>query len=223
MSAVLKIAATSPGNERYPFALGLDQLAAAGALSRGCATIEDLRQSEMVTTPQVMLEVFSPDECRRIVERCERHQLHQGQISHQQENYRRASAAWIAPDDDTRWIYERVATMVAKLNRWYRYDLFGFLEPLHFVRYDAGGKFDWHLDAGGARTCTRKLSVSVQLSDPGDYEGGGLEFCPQGELHRARYHGSAIVFPSMLAHRVTPIERGVRRAIVAWIHGPSFR
>ena len=223
MTAALKIAAASPGNERYPFALGLDQLAAAGPLSRGFATIEDLRQSEMVTTPQVMLEVFSPDECRRIVERSEQEQLREGQISHPQENYRRANAAWITPGDETRWIYERIATLVAKLNRWYRYDLFGFLEPLHFVRYDAGGKFDWHLDAGGGGTCTRKLSVSVQLSPPGDYEGGALEFCPQGELHRGRYHGSAIVFPSMLAHRVTPIERGVRRAIVAWIHGPSFR
>jgi PKHD-type hydroxylase len=223
MSAVLKIAATSPGNERYPFALGLDDLVAGGTLTRSFATLAELRASEMVTTPQVMLEVFSPEECRRIVERCEQERLHQGQISHEQENYRRANAAWITPADNTRWIYERIAGLVAKLNRWYRYDLFGFLEPLHFVRYDAGGKFDWHLDAGGGGTCTRKLSVTVQLSSPGDYDGGGLEFCPQGELHRSRYHGSAIVFPAMLAHRVTPVERGVRRAIVAWIHGPSFR
>jgi PKHD-type hydroxylase len=223
MTAALKIAATSPGHERYPFALGLDDLAASTAGPRRFASLADLRETEIVSTPQVMLEVFSPEECRRIVERCESQPLHQGQVAQERENYRRANAAWISPDGDTRWIYERIAAMVAKLNRWYRYDLYGFLEPLHFVRYDPGGKFDWHLDAGGDRTCTRKLSVSVQLSSPDDYGGGGLEFCPQGELHRSRYHGSAIVFPSVLAHRVTPVERGVRRAIVAWIHGPSFR
>jgi PKHD-type hydroxylase len=170
-----------------------------------------------------MLGLFTPAECARIVAACGSHQLHAGQLVQERENYRRASAAWIAPDGDTRWIYERIATMIAKLNGWYRYELFGFLEPLHFIRYDAGGKFDWHLDCGGDRTCTRKLSVTVQLSSPHDYDGGGLEFCPQGELHRSRYQGAATVFPSMLAHRVTPVERGPRHAIVAWIHGPSFR
>ncbi len=222
MSANLqRLVQASPGTDRFPFALGLDELA--GDRARNAVSLDAIAENQLVATPQVMLELFTPAECARIVERCESEPLHAGQVVQERENYRRANAAWIAPFDDTRWIYERMASMVASINRWYRYDLFGFLEPLHFVRYDEGGKFDWHLDCGGDRTCTRKLSVTVQLSSPQDYSGGGLEFCPQGELHRSRYHGAATVFPSVLAHRVTPIERGVRRAIVAWIHGPSFR
>jgi PKHD-type hydroxylase len=224
LSAVLRDGAgASGGASRYPFALGLGELAPE-ALSRGkFAALEAVAENELVTTPQVMLGLFSAEECARIVRQCESRALHAGQVSQERENYRKASAAWIRPDDDTLWIYHRISSMVAKLNAWYRYELYGFLEPLHFVRYDPGGKFDWHLDCGGARTCTRKLSVTVQLTAPQEYEGGGLEFCPQGELHRGRYHGAAIVFPSTLAHRVTPVETGVRRALVAWIHGPSFR
>lgn len=224
MSAVLRDgAAASGGASRYPFALGLGELAPEAGARGKFAALEAVSENELVTTPQVMLGLFSPEECARIVGQCESRALHAGQVSQERENYRKASAAWIRPDDDTLWIYHRISSMVAKLNAWYRYELYGFLEPLHFVRYDPGGKFDWHLDCGGDRTCTRKLSVTIQLSAPGDYAGGGLEFCPQGELHRARYHGAAIVFPSTLAHRVTPVSQGVRRALVAWIHGPSFR
>jgi PKHD-type hydroxylase len=225
MNAIAKeLARSSPGSERHPFALGLPDIVIEPTIAmRRFQPLESVAANDLVVSPQVMLDLFTPGECARIVATCGSHPLHAGQLLQERENYRRASAAWIALDGDTRWVYERIATMIAKLNGWYRYELFGFLEPLHFIRYDEGGKFDWHLDCGSDRTCTRKLSVTVQLSPPGDYAGGALEFCPQGELHRSRYQGAATVFPSMLAHRVTPVERGVRHAIVAWIHGPSFR
>jgi PKHD-type hydroxylase len=225
MNAIVQeLAKSSPGSVRYPFALALPDLVTEPTIAmKRFQPLEGLCANEVVVTPHVMLGLFTPEECARVIAACAPHPMHAGQLVQERENYRRASAAWITPDADTRWIYERIATMIAKLNGWYRYDLYGMLEPLHFIRYDEGGKFDWHLDCGSDRTCTRKLSVTVQLSDPRDYAGGALEFCPQGELHRSRYQGAATVFPSMLAHRVTPVDRGVRHAIVAWIHGPSFR
>jgi PKHD-type hydroxylase len=224
VSAVLRNdAAEGAAVPRHAFALGLGELAPELGARRRFASLDSVSETQLVTTPQVMLGLFSPEECARIAAHGDSRQLHPGQVTQERENYRRASAAWLRPDADTLWVYQRITAMIAKLNAWYRYDLYGFLEPLHFVRYDTGGKFDWHLDCGGDMTCTRKLSVTIQLSDPATYEGGGLEFCPQGELHRSRYHGAATVFPSTLAHRVTPVERGVRRALVAWIHGPSFR
>jgi PKHD-type hydroxylase len=73
----------------------------------------------------------------------------------------------------------------------------------------------------------RKLSVTVNLSDPGDYTGGDLEFLngigqllTQPEL---RQRGSIVVFPSTLGHRVTPITSGVRYALVGWMVGPPIR
>jgi len=204
----------------FAFALSLSQ---AAPDIRAAVGLESMAANELAITPQVMLGLFTPSECGRIIAVCEARPLQRGGLVQERENYRLARAGWIAADENTNWIYGRIAKLAARLNRWYRYDLFGFLEPLHFIRYDTGGKFDWHLDCGGNRTCTRKLSITVQLTAPQEYDGGALEFCPQGELHRSRYHGAATIFPSMLAHRVTPVTRGVRHAIVGWIHGPSFR
>ena len=39
----------------------------------------------------------------------------------------------------------------------------------------------------------------------------------------ARELGAATVFPSYLAHRVAPVQSGVRRSLVAWAYGPAFR
>jgi PKHD-type hydroxylase len=70
---------------------------------------------------------------------------------------------------------------------------------------------------------TRKISMSVQLSEDDDYIGGDLEFCPHGVIDEFRGIGNVICFPAYIAHRVLPIASGMRQALVAWIHGASFR
>ena len=70
----------------------------------------------------------------------------------------------------------------------------------------------------------RKLSLSVQLTDPADYDGGDLEFVNHlGNEDEFRKQGSIIVFPSYLSHRVTTVTRGARRSMIAWVFGPPFR
>jgi PKHD-type hydroxylase len=76
----------------------------------------------------------------------------------------------------------------------------------------------------------RKLSVTVSLSDPKEYEGGNLKF-DLGPHRSDRYHtceeirprGSIIVFPSHIQHQVTPVTRGTRYSLVAWNLGKPFR
>ncbi len=90
------------------------------------------------------------------------------------------------------------------------------------VIYDPG-HFDWHLCQipGGAQ---RKLSFSLQLTDPADYDGCELELHGGAKsLVAPRMRGAIITFPSSAMHRVTPIRRGIRRAVVIWTAGPSFR
>lgn len=88
--------------------------------------------------------------------------------------------------------------------------------------------YDWHCDVFWENTAPfdRKLSVVVQLSDGGDYEGGDFQFnggfpCPDAQALREK--GTIIVFPSFLEHRVTPMVSGVRKSLVAWVEGPSWR
>ena len=76
---------------------------------------------------------------------------------------------------------------------------------------------------GNSIYSARKLSITVQLSDPADYEGGDLEFFPQPRQPAVRDRGAMIIFPSFIAHRVTPISHGTRRSLVAWVSGTTFR
>ena len=91
------------------------------------------------------------------------------------------------------------------------------VEPPQLAEYATGDKYDWHLDYGPGHAAFRKLSVSVQLSDPKDYEGGELEMWPSTVAPRGQ--GALIVFPSFLPHRVRPVTRGVRYSLVAWAVG----
>lgn len=104
------------------------------------------------------------------------------------------------------------------------------MEPAQFSEYKKGHFYNWHKDVSvNNNTPHRKLSISVNLSDPKDYEGGDLEMrnywgsqdlkMPTAEL---RKQGTVIVFPSMLMHRVTEVTKGTRYSLVQWYSGPQF-
>ena len=91
--------------------------------------------------------------------------------------------------------------------------------------YDGSGThYDWHVDNNMLTDLPpRKLSMSVQLSDPDDYDGGGLEISDGQIVEATDARGAVIVFPSYRVHRVTPVTEGVRRSLVVWANGPAFR
>lgn len=136
---------------------------------------------------------------------------------------RYAQARWLYPSAETQFIRNLLDEMIRIANREFGYDIDTFREPLLHVTYPVGGHFSWHTDTAYASMATRKLSVSILLSEPDSYEGGHLEFCPGGALKNATEAGSAVVFPSYMAHRITPVTRGERVALVAWMHGREFR
>lgn len=134
--------------------------------------------------------------------------------------------AWMARGADTEWLYDRIERVARVLNHQiYQFDLAGFSESFQYTVYHAseGGHFDWHVDQipNGAH---RKLSFSLQLSDPASYEGCELELHGgRTPLVAPRTRGALIAFPSYAMHRVTPIRKGTRRALVIWTAGPPFR
>ena len=77
----------------------------------------------------------------------------------------------------------------------------------------------------------RKLSMTVNLTDPKNYKGGNLKFDFGPHAARGRYHtcteirprGSVIVFPSDRYHQVTPITSGTRYSLVMWTLGAPWR
>jgi PKHD-type hydroxylase len=139
------------------------------------------------------------------------------------EGYRKGATRLIPLSAKSGWLYDRISEIFVRVNQWYRFDITGFVDSLLYCEYPERGHFDWHIDCGEGHTSTRKISVSVQLSDGPEYDGGGLEFAAYGELREARRLGTAVAFPAFLHHRVAPVTRGTRRSLVAWAHGPMFR
>jgi PKHD-type hydroxylase len=176
-----------------------------------------------VSSPLVFTGIFSAEDCRRIISLSENRRQRAGTMMYARPNVRKSTIAWIDIQADSQWLYEKVWNTFQAVNRWFKYDLFGLVDEIQFAKYGVGDGFGWHLDAGGGQTSTRKLSMSVQLCDDGEYGGGDLEICACPQLDPHRRCGTLIVFPSFLAHQVTPVTRGTRCSLVAWAHGPTFK
>ena len=78
------------------------------------------------------------------------------------------------------------------------------------------------MDCGEGMSATRKISLSIPLTDRAAYEGGDLEINNNGvQIKATDEQGSITFFPSYLYHRVTPVTKGERWVIVVWVHGPD--
>jgi len=77
----------------------------------------------------------------------------------------------------------------------------------------------------------RKLSMTINLNKPGEYEGGNLKFDFGPHASGKRFHecteirpqGSIIIFPSFVYHQVTPVTKGTRYSLVLWALGKPFK
>ena len=138
---------------------------------------------------------------------------------------RRARSAFFLPDAHE-WIYTKVRDVVSQINEThFGYDLFG-IETIQFSEYPATmlGTYDLHRDVFPG-TVVRKLSLSIQLSRPEEYEGGDLELpmSVDSTIVADKQLGHGLIFPSYALHRVDAVVAGVRYSLVAWIVGPEFR
>jgi len=140
---------------------------------------------------------------------------------------RTSQIGWIDLEDNTQWIFDRLAEGALEANvemRW-NFDLMGFGDTLQYTEYfgEDKGHYSWHADIGPG-VSHRKLSIIIQLSDENDYEGGEVELkVGSRDLVLPKKKGGVIVFPSFVLHRVLPITSGNRKSLVSWISGPNYR
>jgi len=167
---------------------------------------------------------FTADECRRIGELADAEKQHDGHIGKGVSGQiRQSRVSYVNPSDNSRWVFDKLEKILLDLNGDYKFELNGFREGFQVAEYSApGGHYTWHNDIGTGAFSTRKLSMSVQLSDAGDYEGGELQFADSTQPGPKEI-GSLIVFPSFLTHRVKPVTSGTRKSMVSWVSGPAFR
>jgi len=107
-------------------------------------------------------------------------------------------------------------------------------EALQLTRYNSSAKehYAMHTDCCPLEAnFHRKLSFSIMLSDPEDYEGGDFVYYSDREkpisLKNDRpdkiQKGQILAFPSFIVHGVTPVTKGVRYSLVGWCSGPRFK
>lgn len=158
------------------------------------------------------------------------------------ESKRRTNLKWMEVTDENEWVYDKIIAAVHDVNNYN----FGFIlqsiEVLQFGSYSSDdlGFYGKHRDIYKKHRSeinmsnVRKLSLSVQLSDPTDYEGGELIIYPELDQSSKNYHGennfiapkekgTIIFFESDSLHEVTPVTKGNRNSLVTWINGPNFR
>tara|TARA_B100001250_G_scaffold312200_1_gene274203 strand:- start:321 stop:947 length:627 start_codon:yes stop_codon:yes gene_type:complete len=123
-------------------------------------------------------------------------------------------------------------------------------ENMQYTRYGEGQFYGWHNDSGlavqykpvtvgnrgtGEQTAqdylnencemVRKLSFTLQLSSPDEYEGGNVQLLDEGgkSYILPRKRGTIVLFDSRTQHRVLKVRKGIRKSIVGWVVGPRWK
>ena len=145
-------------------------------------------------------------------------------------NLRISKQAWIKEASFCKVFFD-IGQKVNELCNW-NFDIKG-IEPIQYGIYSDGGKYDWHVDQGAKMLfkggSVRKISMTLFINNPDEYEGGEFDLEYSHPESKPRYKtfklkkGSAIFFQSDVWHRVRPVSSGMRKSLVAWYSGPPFR
>jgi len=144
---------------------------------------------------------------------------------------RSSKIKWIPQNQDWWWLYEKLSNMAVEANNsiW-NFNLTSIPEQIQYTEYLSTNKghYDWHADIGPGILSHRKISITVQLSSPEEYEGGNLEIFRGGSMNgpfeaAEKNEGCVFIFPSYTMHRVTPITKGIRKSFVLWLGGEHYK
>lgn len=188
-----------------------------------------LKGPRTVTTIKQLHAVLSNIEIHKLLSYVATQTMQDGKVANGKTNdeIRRSKIFWLPVNDETKPIYNRIGNLISSVNaELYNFDI-TMLQSIQYTEYhgsDAGTYHD-HMDWAPNTLNPRKLSVSIQLSDDTDYEGGDLRIITshRDNFVASRIKGDAVIFPSFVLHGVTPVTKGVRKSLVVWVEGPEWR
>jgi PKHD-type hydroxylase len=176
--------------------------------------------------------IFTPEQCQSIIDLGRRMPRQDGKIGQggagvQDTQTRISHISWIDLDNpEAQFMCQTIDQWLQKIN----INHFGFEnvclnEPAQYTEYGEGGHYNWHMDCEtymASEPPTRKISMSLLLSNENEYEGGGLELIKPGDVLNLK-QGHAVFFASFISHKVAKVTKGNRKSLVMWFGGPSFK
>lgn len=171
---------------------------------------------------------FTSDEVDKIINDAKQYSFEKAKIVGEDSSgiVRKSNIKWLPYENEWSWVYDRLMNCITEANNTlWDFNLHSIIDNIQYTEYEGnGGHYDWHLDIGPESINHRKVSVVVQLSEPEEYVGGDLEIKPgNSSFVVPRRKGAIILFPSFLLHRVTPLTSGLRRSLVLWAGGESYK
>ena len=175
-------------------------------------------------------EGFSKEELDTIYTNLDSIQFERAGVVNDDGEIRRSNIKWIPQNEDWKWLYEKLMNMAIEANNTlWNFDITSAPELIQYTEYEADerGHYGWHQDIGPGLPSVRKISITVQLSDDTEYEGGDLKIWLGGDIHNCnvapRGAGNVIIFPSYMPHAVTEVTKGTRRSFVLWLGGGHYK
>lgn len=172
-------------------------------------------------------DVFTPDECKTICKYSESLQAEIGATTgKKQQEVRSNRVAWMPLNAESQWIYQRLIKSMEITNpNTFQFEGLNVGESVQVSIYVENDFYDWHIDAIEFPTSppVRKVSCSVLLNDPAEFEGGDMQVRAWDEDTIKLEQGQGLYFASFLQHRVLPITKGIRKSMVIWYNGPAFK
>jgi PKHD-type hydroxylase len=174
-------------------------------------------------------DIFSSEDIKLILNIFENYEYKKATVNNNIiSTHRKSNIKWIPCDEQTKWIYDKIANEVLKLNsEIYEFQLSG-AEAMQYTEYDSidNGTYKFHNDLLNVDNKCRKLSISILLSDEDEFGGGQFIFSPDGGsnlIFPPTKCGRAILFPSWIPHCVNEITEGKRKSLVMWFFGEKFK
>ena len=177
--------------------------------------------------------IFTPEQCQNIINMGHQQKAEEAKVGHKDgrdgkydTKKRITTISWI-PFAAMPEMYKIIERTMKQVNgNHFGYEGMTITEPAQFTEYPKGGFYDWHMDA--EVNChyeppVRKISMTILLSNPSEFEGGDLEFMTEGNKPPNLIQGQAIFFCSLIRHRVAKIKKGTRRSLVMWFGGTPFK
>jgi len=200
------------------------------------ALIEMPQVQDYITYPCITMDDLIDNATIDLIEQyCDQQGVSSSTLGHRSQNneIRQCDTKFHYINDQSDWIFDILEYIANAINdKYYQFDLIGFDRFQYTVYNQPGSHYTYHSDMAFGPVFVdelktpRKLSFSLILSDSTEYQGGDFEIISNDITTPtivSQQKGRVIAFPSYIAHRVTPLISGVRKAIVVWVLGPKFK